>query len=344
MNKFRLVIFLLIFPGLVDAENAPQLTLQQAHEAALRNHPRIKVSDLLALAARQATREARSGFFPSVSANIVAVGTAGNNTRLAASGGLNNSSIFERNAEGLTVSQLITDFGRTANLTSSARFKAEAQENNALATREQVLLEVDAAYYAALQAQSLARVADQTVATRQLFLDQVSALASNKLRSDLDVSFARVNVEEARLLLSKSQSDLQAAFSQLSTVMGGRQAENYRLAEEPLPPQVSTNVSSFVEQALKSRPDLLRLRNEQEAAQHFARAEKDLRYPTLSAIGTAATARYLRRRRRWPEPASVHRWTLFSSPERGRTPGPGRAGNVAGRGKLRHQRCPDRLA
>jgi len=187
-------IFLGAAPGASFGQEPPPLTLPQAHEMALQNHPRIKVADLRALAAQQVTRQARSGFFPNLSASVVAVGTAGANTRLAAIGGLNNPSIFDRNAEGLVLTQLITDFGRTANLTGSAKLRAQAEEDNAQATREQVLIGVDAAFYAALQAQAVARVGEQTVATRQSFLNQVSALATNQLRSELDVSFARVNL------------------------------------------------------------------------------------------------------------------------------------------------------
>src|SRR5260370_2568961 len=277
--------FASIFPASSGEE--PPLTLQQAHEAALRNHPRITVADLKALAAQQVTRQVRSAFFPNLSANVVSVGTAESNTRLAAIGALNNPSIFDRNAEGLLVSQLITDFGRTANLTGSARFQAEAAANNAQATRQQILLAVDGAYYSALQAQSVTRVAQQTVTTRQVFLDQVSALASNKLRSDLDVSFARVNLEDGKLLLSKARNDLQAAFTQLAILMGLREPTTYALVEEPMPPELSTNAFQFVEQALQSRPDLLSLRNQREAALRFARGEKALSYPTISAVGSA---------------------------------------------------------
>jgi outer membrane protein len=271
------------------AEQKP-LTLQEAHELAIRNNPQIVVADLKALVAREVTRQTRSAYFPTISANAVAVGTSQNNTRLAAIGALNNPSIFDRNAEGLMISQLITDFGRTANLTGSARLRAEAQANNAQATREQILLATDAAFYGALQAQSVTRVAQQTVSARQVFLDQVSALATNKLRSDLDVSFARVNLADARLLLSKAQNDLQAAFAELSTLMGVRDPVRYRLTEQPLPPEVSTNVADFVQQALGSRPDLLSLRNQQEAALKFARGEKALRYPTISAVGSAGVS------------------------------------------------------
>jgi outer membrane protein len=287
-NAFAHCLALLTFAGsFAVAEDLPELTLQQAHDTALRNNPRITVADLRVLVARQTTRQARSGFFPNVSASVVAVGTAGDNTRLAAIGSLNNPGIYNRNAEGVIISQLITDFGRTANLTGSARFRALAEENNAQATREQILLSVDAAFYGAQEAQSVLRVAEQTVATRQLFLDQVSALASNKLRSELDVSFARVNLDEGKLLASKSQSDLQAGFARLSSLLGQREPLAYRLAEEPMPAEVSTNSYQFVEEALRARPDLLRLRNEREAAVRFSRAEKALRYPAISAIASA---------------------------------------------------------
>ncbi len=283
---FCLALFTI--PVSASPQQLPELTLPQAHEAALRSHPRITVAELRALAAHKVTREARSGFFPNLSANVVAVGTAESNTRLAAIGSLNNPSIFERNAEGLVLSQLITDFGRTANLTRSAGFHARAEEAQAQATREQILLEVDSAFYAALQAEAVAKVAQQTVATRQFFLDQVTALASNKLRSELDVSFARVNLEEGKLLLSKANSDLQAAFTQLSTLMGVREPQAYHLIEEPLPAaNAFTNASVLIQQALQTRPDLLRARNERDAAVRFSQAEKALHYPSIAAYGSA---------------------------------------------------------
>jgi outer membrane protein len=245
---------------------------------------------LIALASRQVEAKARSGFFPQVSASAVAVGTAEHNTRLSALGALNNPGIFQRNAEGLMISQLITDFGRTANLVQSAKFAARAEENQAEATREQILLAVDAAFFSALQAQALIRVAEKTLSSRQILLEQVSALASNKLRSELDVSFAAVNVEDARLLLSKARNDLDAAFAELSDLMGARQAGSYRLVEEPEPVPLATNATDYTQQALRSRPDLQRLRNEQAAAFKLARAERAARYPQVAAVGAAGVA------------------------------------------------------
>jgi outer membrane protein len=87
--------------------------------------------------------------------------------------------------------------------------------------------------------------------------------------------------------LSKAQNDVQAAFAQLANLMGLREQKTYRLVEQPLPPELATNISEFVQQALQARPDLLSLRNSQEAAFKFARAERALRYPSISAVGSA---------------------------------------------------------
>jgi outer membrane protein len=238
------------------------------------------------MTARQVVTETRSAFFPTASLNVTSAGAGSDNTRILA-GALNNPSVFERNAEGLTVSQLITDFGRTANLSASSKLRARAADEDAEATREQILLQVARTYFAALQSQAVLHVAEQTLNTRKLLLDQVSALASNKLKSELDVSFARVAFEEGRLLLSKSQNEVKAALAALSTLLGFREQQEFRLADEPMPPAPSTDVSDLIMTALRHRPDLIRLRYEHEAAVKLARAEKKLHYPTIAAIGVA---------------------------------------------------------
>jgi len=286
-HSIACAVFLGFTLTIVRGADVPPLTLQGAHEEALRNHPAIRVGDLKALAARQVTRQFQAAFYPTLAANVMSVGTADENTRLGAVNALNNPSIFDRNAEGLVLSQLITDFGRTANLAGSAKLQAQAAADSAQATREQVLLAVDMAFFAAQQAQSVTLVAEQTVATRQLFLEQVSTLASNKIKSELDVAFARVNLDDAKLVLSKAQNDVQAEFARLANLLGLRETKTWHLVEEPPPPPLSTNVAELVEQGLRLRPELLSLRESRDASLKFARAEKALNYPIISAVGAA---------------------------------------------------------
>jgi outer membrane protein len=272
------------------AEDAPQpvhLTLAQAQQIALKQHPRISVANLTALAAREATKEVRAAFFPNIYASATAVdNTDPNNTRVAA-GGLNNPLIYEREADGVTISQLITDFGRTSELTESSKFSRRAQEMNLEATREQILLGVNNAYFSSLAAQSVLDVARQTVQSRQLVLEQAQMLATNKLKSELDVSFASVDLDQAKILLAKANSDVQASFAVLSSMLAERRPRDYVLTDVALPPNDTNNPSALIFQALSQRPDLARLRYQSDSAKEFAKAEDKLSYPTLSAIGTA---------------------------------------------------------
>ena len=176
-----------------QTNDAEKLTLSQAHDLALRNHPQIAAANYRAMAAEEIVKEVSSGSYPLVNLYGSAVGADSANTRILA-GGLNNPSVFDRLGAGVAVSQLLTDFGRTANLTASSRFDAQAEHLHAAATREDVLLRVDANYFGALQALAVLQVARQTVDTRQLLVDRVSLMASNGLKTDLDVSFAKFQV------------------------------------------------------------------------------------------------------------------------------------------------------
>jgi outer membrane protein len=270
----------------VETNSLTILTLTQAHELALHNHPQIAAANYRALAAEESVKETRAGYFPTISLNGAVVGTGDNdNTRILA-GGLNNPSVYDRVAGGLSLNQLLTDFGRTANLTASSKFSAQAENQNAAATREQVLLQVDAEYFRALEAQAVLHVAEQALATRQLLLEQVNALATNKLKSELDVSFAQVALGEGRLLVEKARNNTDAAMASLSTALGYHQLQSFQLVEQSLPANTATNdASEYVEKALGDRPELLSLRNQHDAATKFARSEKDARLPTVSAVG-----------------------------------------------------------
>lgn len=269
---------------------SPLLTLADAEKLALQNHPQIAAANYRALAAEEAYKETRSGFFPRANAYADAVAADDQGTRILA-GGLNNPTVYDRAAGGLELSQLITDFGHTANLAASSKFQARAESQNANATREQIFLQVAVGYFSALEAQAVLHVAQQTVDTRQLLLDQVTLLASNQLRSELDVSFARVAVDEGRLLLQKAQNNADDAMTSLSTALGYREPRLFRLVEsEPVAFSNADDVSKLVETALAGRPELLSLRNEHDAALRYARSERDARLPTVSAVGVAGDA------------------------------------------------------
>jgi outer membrane protein len=260
------------------------LSLKQAEALALKNNPQISVARLTALASQQVTREVRSSLWPTATANLTGVDSK-DNSRITA-GGLNNPIIYPRAAAGVTVSQSITDFGRTTNLTASADFAAKAENQNALATKEQILLAVDQAFYSALQAHAVLAVAEQTVSARQTVSDQVEALFKSKLRSQLDFSFASVNLAQARLLVLDAQNNENAALAALSAVLGYPGLQDFRLVEDTTataaPP---ANVDDLIAEALAKRPEMLALGFQYQSAQKLQTAERDSFLPTIEAVG-----------------------------------------------------------
>ncbi len=113
----------------------------------------------------QFTREARSAYYPSINGEVTGA-QADVNSRLGA-GVINDPRLFNHFGSGLTLSQLITDSGRTQNLVANAKLQAQASREDYRATRYDVILGVDQAYYEVLLAQQLVKVSQQTVATRQ---------------------------------------------------------------------------------------------------------------------------------------------------------------------------------
>ena len=260
------------------------ISVHDAEALALKNNPQISVARLSALASQQVTREVRSALWPTANLALTAV-YANPGTRLTA-GALNNPVLYQRAAAGAAVSQLLTDFGRTNNLVASANLTAKAESQNAVATKEQILLTVDQAFYAALQAQAVLTVAEQTVKDRQTVSDQIGALYKSKLKSELDFSFANVNLAQAKLLLVDAQNNLSAAEASLSAVLGYTSLQNFQLVEDiaPLvaPPD---NIDDLINTAFTMRPEILALEFQSEAAQRFQKAERDLLFPDIRALG-----------------------------------------------------------
>jgi outer membrane protein len=224
---------------------------------------------------------------PTAAANLTAVDSH-DGSRITA-GALNNPIVYERAAGGIAISQFITDFGRTHHLLLSAQSQALALTDVQHATTADIMLAVDQAFYNALGSQAVLKVARQTVAAREATADQIGALAASKLKSSLDLSFANVELSQARLLLLDAQNTVQDSMANLNALLGSEQDERYTLIDEtpsnaqPAPEQIEP----LVQMAFNSRPDLAALKENSVAANQLSRAEHALSRPTVFALGSA---------------------------------------------------------
>jgi outer membrane protein len=191
------------------------------------------------------------------------------------------------------MSQLLSDFGRTRNLVAQTRYQAQAANETTQATIFDVVLGVNRAYFGVLAAQAYVNVASETVRARETLTNQVTALAKGQLKSQLDVSFAEVNLSEARLLLIRSQDAVDRAYADLARALGQDQPVRYQLAGVLTPPPLPAGPEPLIGDAIQNRPELRNLRLQLQASKAFEQAEADLTRPNISFIGVAGGLPYL---------------------------------------------------
>jgi outer membrane protein len=267
-----------------------RLTLQDAQNIAIQNHPQIQAATQLARAAAAQVTEVRSAYYPQATGALSGA-EAQSGSRIAA-GFLNSPSIYDKFAAGAAVSQLVTDFGHTHQLSKSSNYHSQAQRESVVTTRADVLLRVNLDYFAALKAQAVLRVANETVKDRQLVTDQVTEMARSSLKSGLDVSFANVDLARAQLLQVQAQNDLLSSYAQLADALGYSDQRDFQLVDEPRPGGPPPEVAPLVTEAFQNRPELISQGLDLKSAQSYATAERDLWFPTVSAVGVAGLIPY----------------------------------------------------
>jgi outer membrane protein len=279
--------------GNISAAQAPgpqappplNLNLRQAKDYALRNHPRIRSAAASVRAAQSVVKEVRAAELPKVSGEVTGV-EAQHGTILAA-GAIQTSSLYTRFASGIALSQLVTDFGQTRDLTRSADLRARSETSTADAVRQQVLFQVEQAYFRALSASAVLEAARAAVNTRDVTLRQIRALAESSMRSTLDVRFAEVALSQAQLDLEQAENAAAGAQADLSAALGLDNSVTFNLSDEPLAAPLAATPDARIQEALNKRPELAALNLDREAAHRYAEAEAKLKLPTVSLVGVA---------------------------------------------------------
>jgi len=258
---------------------------------ALKSHPQIAAAQNVEAAVGQGVVEARAAYYPVIAGEITA--SQGLDLSRLGAGALSASLLFDRFGQGLQLNQLVSDFGRTKNLVANARFNSESQGQTTRATVFDVTLRVDQAYYGALQAEAFVQVGEETVKARQMLLDQVNALAKAQLKSQADVTFAEVNLSEARLLLIRAQGSVKRAYAELTRALGQDTAIEYRVVDTSRAPAPPPDPQPLIVDAIRNRPEIAASGLLVRAAESFENAEKDLTHPTVSVVAVGGALPYL---------------------------------------------------
>ena len=113
---------------------------------------------------------------------------------------------------------------------------------------------------------------------RQLVSDQITTLFQNKLRSQLDVSFADANLAQAKLLLLDAQNNYQASLSHAIAGSGHTQRSRTSTLVDTAGRTQSCRRTTSANCRIRPSaivPEIAAQNYEYQAAQHFQKAERD---------------------------------------------------------------------
>lgn len=160
----------------------------------------------------------------------------------------------------ISLNYLLLDFGVRSNTVWAAQFAQMAANFNQNEAIQQVILQVQQAYYQALGFQAVVKANQESLQAAITSLKIAEALRANGLATIGDVYQAEASLAQAKLNLQTSQGDYQIALGQLVTAMGvpaNTKVELAPLSSPPHPEKITHNVNALLEKAKQNRPDLL---------------------------------------------------------------------------------------
>ncbi len=272
---------------------APEkLTIRQAIEIALANHPALRDARERVAAAQARVGVAKSRYFPRVSFNgIGKLGLSGATNGLGLTG-LPASPFYRNLSDAVNVNQDIFDFGRTRHSVDLARAEAEAAQHDLDSVRIQLAERASETFLKVLSAQQVIRVREQALRERQGVERKAEEFFQAGLSSKLEVDLAQVGLSTAELALSEARNDERVAWVELFTALGGPEGEHYDLVELEFQLVRPAELADEIKQALATRPDLKALEAEIQAQQERVQYARALRRPILSGVWSGGYARF----------------------------------------------------
>jgi outer membrane protein TolC len=264
------------------------VTLERAVELAMQQQPQLRQQKASAEAALGRVDLARTARRPTVSLSASLAAGSGRITCDQA-GGNCTGGFFDPTATtglGARADWLIHDFGQTRVNIRAAELSAAAAAAAVDTSVLDVRTNVEVAYLEAVARQRLVRVAETTLKSEEVHLDQARRFVAAQAKDPIEVAQAQARAANARSALAQAQSALAIALANLRAAIGWLDATRSPVPDPswPVPPeQPPPDLSALVQVSRQHRPELVALEKQIAAAEANLQAAAYARRPTLSA-------------------------------------------------------------
>jgi TolC family type I secretion outer membrane protein len=258
------------------------LTLDKALEIALKYHPSMVQSRQSLISSEKQYSDAVAGYLPTVSANASASKATSNTSTKTADNTLGKTSY----SSGVSLSQLIYDFGETpANIRQAYENKLTS-ESSLKATENSLAYSVKQAYYDLLKQQALLKVAEETVKQYEIHLEQTKIQVEVGGKIKYDITKAEVDLGNARISMVNSRNNLRTARAVLNNTLGLAEDPGYTIEKMEFNVMGDYSIDSLFKTAKENQPELLAQQSRERAAS--ASVDKAIAglFPSLSMSGS----------------------------------------------------------
>lgn len=262
---------------------AEVFTLEEAIRMALQKNPLLAASRSEVDAAQARVTQATASYFPQISASA-GYDHIRNDTD---SRSLNADDGVDNYAAGLSVSQLLYDFGKTPSQVQKSSQGLESTQNDLKTTEKTLIRDVKQFYFEALKNQQLVNVRQEALDVRKKHLAQSRALYEEGMRPRIDVTRGEVEVSQAELQLVIARYGLRRSLIALEKLLGGPpKTGTYVLAPESPPSRTPPELKTLIDLALERRTELAAFKAQITAAEADLLSGRRSAYPALNARGS----------------------------------------------------------
>ncbi len=276
MKRFLLLFtaFFLFLPsiaGAVEIEKGQNLTLEQCMEIALERHPDLRGAKARIDARESIVSQVRTAWKPEADLS------SSYNRRSVTDEG------YDRYSSSVTVSQLISDGGKTRSQVNVAEIDLQSSEYDYDDMVQTLVFDVKDTYFALLRANKEEEVVQEAVKMYEHHLEQARGYYEVGRVSRYDVTTAEVDLSNARLNLIRAKTSVKTARSGLNNALGYPDAPLFSIEDMLTYEKIELTREKALAMASDTRPDLKSLEAKKRASEESVVLAARSNSPTLSA-------------------------------------------------------------